>query len=70
LEDPKNIEEIDSTKIAPLLKKLNPLGAIKSIPIPFTKKKHEQGSTEEQGQTEKQDTMDTESRYAIPLMTS
>jgi outer membrane protein assembly factor BamD len=71
LENPGKIEEIDSLKITPFLKKLNPLGAIKSIPIPFTKKKHEEGITEKEGEIKPEGSSpDTESRYAIPLMTA
>jgi hypothetical protein len=70
LENPGNIEEIDSLKITPFLKKINPFGAIKSIPNPFSKKKPEEGVTEEQDEVKPEVSPDTESRYTIPLMTA
>ncbi|MFH0812063.1 MAG: outer membrane protein assembly factor BamD [Pseudomonadota bacterium] len=65
LEDPKKIEDLDEVKILPLLKKLNPLGAIKSVPIPFLKKKRGEEKVEET-----EEGLNSESHFIIPAMTS
>jgi len=41
LEDPTQIEEIDKIKVLDILEKVNPVRAIKAIPIPFVGEKEE-----------------------------
>ena len=41
LEDPAQIEEIDKIKVADILEKVNPVRAIKAIPLPFLGDKEE-----------------------------
>jgi len=42
LEDPAQIEEIDKVKVLSVLEKVNPVRAIKAIPVPFAGEKEEQ----------------------------